>query len=257
MENQNIQWETWGEKSPQENNEQPQVNWGEQPQQEDIPTWGEKSPQENNEQPQVNWGEQPQQEDIPTWGEQENQSTPFLVKDGNLEQVPSEVPNYTLIGNFPRINISSKIYHFNSNLSEALKDLDNSDLKKLDEDGRYDFNPKPGTELGNIIKSLVHIGKSHGSRIGNCYIYKSSPKESILNIFKGKPSNSFIYFLQADYDSASVILDLSSIGGPSTQILNSSPNILTLIPGWLPFRISKNNSTREFIAIVGNYMEVE
>jgi hypothetical protein len=39
MENQNIQWEIG--KNNLKKIEQPQVNWGEQPQQENIPTWGE------------------------------------------------------------------------------------------------------------------------------------------------------------------------------------------------------------------------
>jgi hypothetical protein len=223
MENQDIKWETW-EEQPQDNNEQPQVNWGEQSQEENIPTWGEQPQQE---QPQVNWGKQPQHELQQGWGEQPHPEDSFSWDE---EQKQSQLisRNWSLIGNINRIVVDTEIFQLNSNLNEAINDLNQLDLTPLDNEGRYDFSPKKDTELGNIIKSLVEISSSRGLKIKNCFLYKNSPLESSLNIFRGKPVKQFIFFLQGDYNSGEVILDLSSLGGPSAKILDSANRIQTM-----------------------------
>ena len=61
----------------------------------------------------------------------------------------------------------------------------------------------------------------------------------------------FIYFLRADKDKGNLILDLSSINGPSVQAFQSSAGILVLIPSWVSYSITRNKSTDDFIAIGG------
>jgi hypothetical protein len=252
MENQNIQWATWDEQ-PQENNEQPQVNWGEQPQQqENIPTWGEQPQPDNNQPQEVNWDDN-NTTDENSWATSDDDQTPSNPNITPFNEDPVLLQNHSFLGSYNRLEISNILFQCNYDLSQAIKDLENADLKQLDDDGRYDFTPKANTELGNIIKTLVEVGQTYGGKVKDCFIYKTSPKESILNVFKGKPLKSFVFFLQADYDSGDIILDLSSIGGPAAKLIDSSPNILSLLPGWVPFRISKNNSSKELIAIVGTY----
>lgn len=273
MENQDIKWETW-EEQPQNNNEQPQVNWGEQLQQdqpqinwegqpqEDIPTW-DKQPQE--EQSQQIWDKQQSQENIPTWGEQSQQNweQPSSTEDLSQPSLPSVEgmgvslnnspisKKWTTIGNFTRISIDTNVFQLKSDINRVVEDLNELTLTPLGNDGRYDFSPKSDTELGNVIKTLVEISNTQGLKISDCFIYRNQPTESSLNIFKGKPKKHFIFFIQGDYNSGDVVLDLSSIGGPSTKTIDVSPNILTLIPGWVPFRISKNMSDKELITIIG------
>lgn len=287
MENQNIQWENW-ESQPQENNEQPQVNWSEQPQDQSRVVnnnWGEQPQQQENiptweEQPQKNiWGEHEEQPHSspepsqPTWGEQppQNGNLQSTWEDkSNIEETQtsstnnislpkieldtihiSPVKNYSILGKINRISIDTELYQINSNLERVLNDLDNSNLIPLDTDGRFEFSPQKDTDLGNVIRSIVQIANKQGLKITNCFVYKNKPNESSLNVFKGKPKKHFIYFIKGDFNSGDVVLDLSSIGGPSIKVLDSTPNMLNLTPGWVPFSISRNNSDEEFIALVG------
>ena len=232
MENQNIQWENW-EEQPQENNEQPQVNWGEQPQQKQpLMDWGEQ-PQETN---IPNWGEQPQETNIPNWGEQPQETN---------------IP-YTLLDSPNKITITPKLYKLNANNLQAVHDILNSNLVLFDHDGRYDFNPSPNTELGNIINSIVKIGLEKNLKIDSCFVYKAKPNESSLNIFKGKPANTFIYHL--DNNSGDIVLDLTSLAGPAIKSHPSEESILAILPGWVPYRIGKNNSNQESYLLVGNFI---
>jgi hypothetical protein len=269
MENQNIQWANW-EEQPQENSNQPQVNWGEQSPEENIPTWGEQpqqgwGEQPQQEQPQQGWGEQPQQEQPQQgWGEQPQQEQPQqgwgeqpLTQESlpSLEDISLNIHpaprNWARLGKFSRISVDTEVFQLNSNLDKALEDLNQLELTPLGNDGRYDFSPKENTELGNIIGSLVEISAMQNLKINNCYIYKNLPSEASLNIFKGKPQKHFIFFLKGNYNSGDVVLDLSPIGGPSVKAIDASSNILTFIPGWVPFSISRNMSDEEFIAIIG------
>ena len=281
MENQDIKWETW-EEQPQETNDQ-QQGWGEQPQQEQPQQqgWGEQPQQE---QPQVNWGESSQEENIPTWGEQsqpqqeqpqanwdeqqenifsweepsptnetnpspEELITPPTIEDDVLVTPP--IKEYSVLGRINRISVDTDLFYLNINPEKVLRDLNDLNLTPLDSDGRYDFSPTKDTDLGKVIQTIFNISQSQGLKISNCFVYKNNPNEASLNVFKGKPKSHFIYFIQGDFNSGDVVLDLSSLGGPSKKILDSSPNILTLIPGWVPFSISKNTSNKEFIALVG------
>ena len=232
MENQNIQWQTW-EEQPQENNDQPQVNWGEQ------------QHQEKNEQPQVNWGEQPTTESTtPSWSWEESESN---------EEETENVSNYDILESSSEIRIQPLIYKLNSNVDQALIDLKDISLDLLNNEGKYDFNPQPNSELGKIIEKIVKVGISHKLKVTNCFIYKIKPNEPLLNLNPTKPIVSFYFYLKSDTNGGNVIMDLTSISGPSVIAHpNPNPDELILIPGWIPTRISKNTSNEDIIIIAGN-----
>ena len=262
MENQNTKWESWNVQ-PQENNEQPQVNWGEQPQQEEISTGGEQQ-----EQSQHSWGGQPQQEEIPTWGEQQEQQeqqeqnngfhtpdsyTSFTFKPEDTKNLPSISPNekeFSYLGGVDILKLKNELYFFNFNSDLLLNELQDQNLKPLGSDGLYQPQITPNSELEKLVANISELGKSKGLNLNSLLVKKIQPSESSLNIFKGKPKSNFIVFIQGNYDSGDVVLDLSSMGGPSQKLLDTTPHHLSIIPGWIPYSITKNN---ELIAIVGSY----
>ena len=65
---------------------------------------------------------------------------------------------------------------------------------------------------------------------------------------------NYIYFLQASHSSGKVILDFSSLNGPTESVIESSPGILLLLPGWVPYRITKNFSNENMLAIAGRFV---
>lgn len=245
MENQNIQWENW-EEQPQENNEQPQSNWGEQP-------------QENNEQPQVNWGEQPPQEQPQqqvNWGEQPQQpnnspETEITQDLSSVEELTQK--EFSYLGGIDLFKIKNELYYLNFNSSLLLEELNPSNLKAIDNDGLFSPTITTNTELSKIISNISKIGNLKGLKLDSCLVKKLSPSESSLNLFKGKPLYNFIVFIQGYHNSGEVILDLSSLGGPSQKLLDTTPNHLSIIPGWIPYSITKNNSENELIALIGSF----
>ena len=48
---------------------------------------------------------------------------------------------------------------------KALSDLKEANLVKVDDDGRHSFDPKNGTELGNIIESIYNISRQMNTKI--------------------------------------------------------------------------------------------
>ena len=154
------------------------------------------------------------------------------------------------LGNFNKVEIKNSLYQLNIDNIQALNDLQNSSLKELD-DYRFDFSPSPNTALGNIISNIFNIAKQSNSRITSCNVYQVPPGSSVLNLYKNKPKTRFIYFIQADYNSGDVILDFSSLGGPSIKAQDSTTGILSLIPGWVPYRITPNQSELPLIFISG------
>ena len=64
---------------------------------------------------------------------------------------------------------------------------------------------------------------------------------------------NFIYFVQSDEASGDIILDFSSMGGPSYSIKKPKNGQLLVIPGWIPYRISKNKTEKDNILITGMY----
>lgn len=300
MENQNIQWETWGEQ-PQENSEQPQQQgWGEQTQQqENTPTWSDQ-PQED--QQQQNWseqpqqeqlqpgGEQPQQENVPTWGNYQPQVDNTQIPttwdgqpenenlDLNWGKQPKQEPlnqeeiyetktpgdfldtdaeewetKTSILGLLPKLKIEALLYQFNYNNELATKEIIDSGFNNLDNDGKYKINYQHNTELANILGAIKNIGESRGMKLQHSYLYKNEPKESSINIARGECIYNYIYFLQGDYNSGNIVLDFSAINGPSEQVIQSTPGILLLLPGWVPYSITKNLSNTDMIAVAGRF----
>ena len=250
MENQNIQWANW-EEQPQDNNEQPQVNWGEQPQQE---------------QPQQSWGEQQLQHNgniqqpspTPTWDWKENELDPLHIETPSdftdLETNDWESKT-SILGLLPKLKVEALLYKFNYNDPKAISQIDLSNLKKLNDDGKYEIPIQENSdELINILTAIKNIGKSRGMKLIHSYLYKNSSNESSINISRGECLYNYVYFLQANHNSGDVILDFSSINGPSEQVMESSTGILLLLPGWVPYRITKNNSNQDMIAIAGRFV---
>ena len=165
--------------------------------------------------------------------------------------------DYSFLGSIPKLEVKNDVYILNNNNDQAVNDLNNLNPIPRDNDGAFDFSPQENTELGNIIQLIVKIAIEQNGKVSNCFILKNKPGESILNIFRGKPTKSFIYFLQGDTDSGDVILDLSSLGGPSGKLIDTKPGVLCTFPGWIPYSVSKNNSNTEFIAIAGTLEATE
>ena len=256
MENQNIKWETW-EDQPQDNKEQPQVNWGEQPQQEEqeIKYWGEQ-PQQEEQVP--TWGEQPQQEEqVPTWGEQLQEHENKLPSlEGDFENIVVEEweAKTSILGLLPKLKVEALLYQFQYNNKLAVEEIIRSGFDSLDSDGRYKINYQPNTELANILGAIKDIGKSRGMKLQHSYLYKNEPKESTINVARGECIYNYIYFLQGSSQSGNAILDFSSINGPTEQVIQSSPGVLVLLPGWVPYSITKNQSNQDMIAIAGRFI---
>ena len=159
--------------------------------------------------------------------------------------------SFSYLGEVNKIQISNHLYYFDIDNSQAIQDLNNINLSKLDNDCKFDFNPKPDTALGKIIENIVKIMKKQNLKIKDCFLYKTPPNHSILNLFRNKSKNYFIYFIQSNNKGGNIILDLSSIGGPVVPIETTNKNLLNIIPGWIPCSISKNTSNNELIFIAG------
>ena len=254
MENQNIQWETWNEQ-PQENNtqpqeEQPQINWGEQSQQEqpqeNINTWGEQ-PQHNQNFPQSD------SSDISFPETDTNQPQGYLEEFPNYDDVESEnyIKTTSYLGEISKINVGIKVWKLNHDVQQIQNELLKSPPKLIGNDGRYILDPTSNTELANVLISIRKAGESQGLNLQHCFLQKNQPQESHLNIVKFTPNFHFIYFINASYNSGEVILNLSSINGPVVKAIDASSNLLIMIPGWVPYSISKNVSNENMIAITG------
>jgi hypothetical protein len=268
MENQDIKWETWGEQ-PQENNDQPQANWGEQPQQQQPQqqqNWGEQ-PQQQPQQQQPNWDGQ-----TINWEEQNNNiDTP---SDGDVQEWISESPSdentgydfqdttdvegwnsqVSLLGLLPKLKVEALLYKINKNNELAIKEIEDAGYEKLDKDGRHQIKYRPNTELSEILSIIKNVGENRGMKLLHSFLYKNEPKESTINIARGECKYNYIYFLQGDYKSGEVVLDFSAINGPSEQVIETTPGILLMLPGWVPYSISKNESEKDMIAIAGRFV---
>jgi hypothetical protein len=266
MENQNIKWETWNEQPTENNTNQPQTNWGDQPQQE---------------QPQTNWGDQPQT----NWGDNEINSSKKEINYDEFTSSPNQGDNeinslsshpstldtnyppqnfnnlnsdilnsVSFLGSFNNINFSTLAYVLKCNNEEAIKEINNSNLKSLDRDSKYILDFESNPELNNIISTIKKVGEERNLTLQHAYLYKINPSESSLNISKGLSEYNFIYFLQAHPNTGEVLLDFSVLNGPAVKSVTPNPGIMTLIPGWIPYRISKNNSETPLLAIGGRFV---
>ena len=241
----NLSWDN--SSTSETTTDQPSLNWDEtEIEVEETPNQS-LDPETTTDQPSLNWDETKiEVEETP------NQSPP----DENIT-LPSLNPEntnkpYSALGSIPRIEIKNELYQLYIDNEKAIKELKSLDLtpRKGDE-GRYDFDPKVDTELGNIIQSIVNIGFKDNLKVTDCNVIVNKVNESVLNIFRGKPTKSFLYILQGNNQSGDIILDLASMGGPSTKLIDNNPGFLSIFDGWVPFHISKNNSDDDLIIITG------
>ena len=174
---------------------------------------------------------------------------------------PSEaevLDNYGLDSSFNFLGNTNELYFqgylFNTTLdtNKIVEEVNNL-REPTDEEGRYSYNPPKDSVLGKLVHNLVKIGIRQNVKIIDSSVIKTQPNESFLNIFKGKPVFNFIYFVQSDEASGDIILDFSSMGGPSYSIKKPKNGQLLVIPGWIPYRISKNKTEKDNILITGMY----
>ena len=160
---------------------------------------------------------------------------------------------YSFLGAVTRIKVDTLQYKFDYDNEKATIETHNLPLTPLDQDGKFKLNLDENTpELNNIVSGIREVAFDMGLNINHAYLYNNFPKESSTNISKTNNSQfDFIYFLKADKDKGNLILDLSSINGPSVQAFQSASGILVLIPSWVSYSITRNNSTDNFMAIGG------
>jgi len=239
-----LNWEDWNNTSEDKN-----IEWG-----------NNQDSQQNNDQ---EWGWEDTSTKISENLEESlenNNITPPTVEEGdntsentNFNWVENEDNDwYSVIGKTAELYYDGFLYNLKCDNFKIIDEINNLNLTPKEKDGRYEFSPQEGTELGKLIKSIVKLSLNEFNlRIIDCNIIKTSPNESFLNIFNGKPAYQFLYIAQSNDNSGDVVIDFSSIGGPSYNIEKQEEGTLILIPGWIPFRISKNNSEQDHILING------
>ena len=104
-----------------------------------------------------------------------------------------------------------------------------------------------------MLTTISQIAESRNQSVADVFFYRIPKGESSSNIFRGKPNTNFIYFVNATYDSGDIVLDLSSVGGPSVKAIDSNPSLLVTLEGWVPYNISRNNGDQDLIAIAGSF----
>jgi hypothetical protein len=227
-----FEWGEWDDNSqdntPEENNapkndKQLDIQWGD----EDTP-WDNNS-QENKGDEQFNWG------------------------DGNENEVNIDNDNlFSLIGKTSELYYNGYLYNLNCDNNKIKDELKTIPLNIKEKDGRFDFSPTPDSELGKLIECILKMSADeHNLRIIDCNVIKCGPNESFLNIFSGKLPFNFLYVAQSNNDVGEIVLDFSAMGGPSFNTRKYEEGSLILIPGWVPYRISKNNSQQDHILIAG------
>ena len=227
-----FEWGEWDDNSqdntPEENNaskndKQLDIQWGD----EDTP-WDNNS-QENKGDQQFNWG------------------------DGNENEVNIDNDNlFSLIGKTAELYYSGYLYNLNCDNNKIKDELKTIPLNIKEKDGRFDFSPAADSELGKLIECILKMSADeHNLRIIDCNVIKCESNESFLNIFSGKFPFNFLYVAQSNEDVGEIVLDFSAMGGPSFNTRKYEEGSLILIPGWVPYRISKNNSQQDHILIAG------
>ena len=166
---------------------------------------------------------------------------------------PTSQKMYSKLGNVNKVQINTDLYALNFDLEEIITELNTLTLTPMDEVGRYDTDFFKSDYLTQVISTINEIATQYGSRLKDVFIYKIKKGDNLLNIYRGKPNNGFIYYLQADQNSSNVINDLSAIGGPSFIQTDPANGSLNVFPGWLPYSLSINESENEMIAIAGTF----
>jgi len=228
MENQNVQWDNWNTPTYD-------------PTDAEVSKMGENTLNIESKFPQYDWSS-PEDSELPT-----------LTRDSpSSNNLNLEDKKYTTLESIPKINIHTPHYKFKFDSHLALENINNLNLSPKYGDNAYDFNPGPNTEVGNIIKEIVKLGIEQSLKVTDCYICKINPNESVLNLSPSKSKFIFLYYIESDYESGDIIMDLTSIGGPPIMCTPPKSNELIMLPGWIPLKIRKNKSNKEIIIIVSN-----
>lgn len=140
----------------------------------------------------------------------------------------------------------------------VIQELQQSNIKLENNTEVYEF-PSQGelaevtSYTSDMFRKILNKTSTLGMKIKDCRLYKIDNGESIINYNSSLNSEfNFIYTIQSDSKVGNHIGNLSLLGGPTFNYPTPIKNVLTIFPGWIPFHFSKNNSNKEFIAIVGS-----
>jgi len=225
--------------------------------------WGDTDNQNSTSEP-LQWGsnvEKPNIEDKTPqegWGVEFNKEEPnnnFEIKENNIPKEEDDILNniITYEGQTNELYFNMELFTIKADNSKIIDEINQLDLQETKDEGRFTYNPLPNTESGNLIHNLVKLGIKRNLKFIDSTILKTNPNESILNTLAYKPAFNFIYYVKSNDQSGKIIVDFGSIGGPSYGLRKPADGQLLIIPGWVPFRISKNNSNEPQILIAGIY----
>ena len=226
-ENKSNEWDTVTKPNINEDNKEIQSD--------NEPTWGGDSLNDNNETNTLEWEESTN-----------NPPEPDVFDNYGLDS------SFNFLGNTNELYFQGYLFDTTLDNVKMVEEI-NGLIEPTDEEGRYSYNPSKDSVLGELVHNLVKIGIRQDTRIVDSSVVKTQSNESFLNIFKGKPTFNFIYFAQSNETSGDIILDFSSMGGPSYKINKPKNGQLLVIPGWIPYRISKNKTEKDNILITGMY----
>tara|TARA_R110002012_G_scaffold148710_1_gene307642 strand:+ start:276 stop:1055 length:780 start_codon:yes stop_codon:yes gene_type:complete len=181
------------------------------------------------------------------WEEEtDNPSEPEVFDNFGLDS------SFSFLGNTNELYFQGYLFDTTLDINKIVEEINNL-IEPTNEEGRYSYDPSKDSVLGKLVHNLVKIGIRQNVKIIDSSVIKTQPNESFLNIFKAKPTFNFIYFVQSNEASGDIILDFSSMGGPSYKIEKPKNGQLLVIPGWIPYRISKNKTEKDNILITGMY----
>ena len=232
-------------------NPENQINWGNinnQNSSSEPLQWSSniETPNIEDKTPQEGWGVEFNKEESNNNFEIQENNIP-KEEDNNLNNI------ITYEGQTDELYFNMELFTIKADNSKIINEINQLDLQETKDEGRFTYNPLPNTELGNLIHNLVKLGVERELKFVDSTILKTNPNESILNAFSRKPSYNFIYYVKSNDQSGKIIVDFGSIGGPSYGLRKPADGQLLIIPGWVPFRISKNNSSEPQILITGVY----
>lgn len=188
------------------------------------------------------WDNQPQ--------ETEPQQPPTQEQPQNIDE------KYSMLGRFPKLSIDTDAYLLGFDENALIGELASTTPKATNEKGKFLIDFSQGANLQNLTTTLNQIASNnYNAKLDNCFVYKLNNGESLSNITSNKSSYSFIYYLQANSSNSKVLLDLSSISGPTIPQSDPATGILNIFPGWVPYSLSNNTSSQELIAIAGTFNE--
>jgi len=159
---------------------------------------------------------------------------------------------WSFLGTTKNIELNPELYMFDVDNQKALDNIDLNNLEPFDDGTKYKLDSSNNEELTKILSGIKDIGAGKGLNLGMFYLIKNVPRESSVNIFRGKPKMNFIYVLNGDKSSGNFILDLSALGGPSSKLFDTQEGILVLFEGWVPYRVTKNLSEKDLLIIAGD-----